>query len=84
MWEEMAAMKIMGVMIIILAFTLSISGCAKNSGSSSGTLPTGLVSANQVNRANVRMVVYQVAGYGHLPMSPLQPLRGVPKSMSQV
>lgn len=74
-------MKTMGVMIIMLAFTLSISGCAKNSGSS-GALPTGLMSANQVNKANVRMVVYQIAGYGHLPMSPLQPLRGVPKEIT--
>ncbi len=70
------------IMIMMVALTLSISGCAKKPGALSGTQPTGLVSASQVNAANARLVIYQAAGYGHLPMSPLQPLRGVPKEIT--
>lgn len=75
-------MKTRGMMSIVMVITLSICGCGRNSVLSSGAQPSGLVTANQINMPGVRMVIYQVAGYGHLPMSALQPLRGAPRAVT--
>lgn len=69
-------------MVMVVALAVSISGCGEKPDALSATQPTELVSANQVNAKDARLVIYQVAGYGHLPMSPLQPLRGVPREIT--
>jgi hypothetical protein len=65
---------------LMIALMLLTAGCGKKSGNTQ--LNGLLTSTNSVNTAGVQMVVYQVAGYGHLPMPQQQSLRGSPREIT--
>lgn len=66
---------------LMMALTLLTAGCGKRAGN---TQFNGLLtSANSINTTGVQMVVYQVAGHGHLPMPQQQPLRGLPREITR-
>ena len=65
-------------MMLALAFLCCVcAGCARRSG---GTRSDGLPQdTGLAGQSDVRMVVYQAAGFGHLPMPPQMSLRGRPR-----
>lgn len=64
--------ELTGLMVAAAAVLSALAGC----GASGGLLQR----AGIADPSDVRMVVFQGAGYGHLPMNPTYPLRGTPAS----
>lgn len=65
------------IIIMPLAIALLTAGCAKKPGGSMQS-SSFVASAGLANVADIGMIVYQPAGFGHLPMPQRMPLRSKP------